>query len=131
MRKDQEPTSINAYLRQKRQVAEAEATSYVLTEQDDALDAPVQQDVGGVDLAFCMVERVAFAALSVVVRVQVLAATRDQLVVIQSGKPRDLLAVRSGEWFAWVAASRRRLADQPDLVRLDLLLFNGAAETHL
>ena len=42
MRKDQEPTSINAYLRQKRQVAEAEATSDVLTEQDDALDAPVQ-----------------------------------------------------------------------------------------
>ena len=30
------------YLGQKRQVAEAEAASDVLTEQDDALDAPVQ-----------------------------------------------------------------------------------------
>ena len=63
MRKDQEPASINAYLRQKRQVAEAEATSDVLTEQDDALDAPVQQDVGGFDSAFRVVERVAFTAL--------------------------------------------------------------------
>ena len=71
-----------------------------------------------------MVERVAFAALSVVVRVQVPPATRDQLVIIQSGKPRDLLPIRAGEWFAWVAASRRRLADQPYLVRLDLLLFH-------
>jgi hypothetical protein len=42
MWKDQEAASINAYLRQKRQVAEAEATRDVLTEQDDALDAPIQ-----------------------------------------------------------------------------------------
>jgi len=124
MRKDQEPTSINAYLRQKRQVAEAEATSDVLTEQDDALDAPVQQEVGSVDLAFCVVERVAFAALSVVVRVQVLPATRNQLVVTHSGEPRYLLAVRASEWFARVAAPGRRLADQPDLVRLDLFVFH-------
>ena len=96
MRKDQKPASINVYLRQKRQVAKAEATSDVLTEQDDALDAPVQQDVGGFDLAFCVVERVAFAVLSVVVRVQVSPATRDQLVIIQSGKPGNLLAVRAG-----------------------------------
>ena len=53
-----------------------------------------------------MVERVTFAALSVVVRVQMLPATRDQLVIIQSGKPRDLLSIRAGEWFARVAASR-------------------------
>ena len=57
-------------------------------------------------------------------RVQVLPATRDQLVVIHSGEPRDLLAVRAGKWFTRVAAARRRLADQPDLVRLDLLLFH-------
>jgi hypothetical protein len=42
MRKDQEAASINAYLRQKRQVAEAEAARDVLTEQNDALDAPIQ-----------------------------------------------------------------------------------------
>jgi hypothetical protein len=42
MRKDQKPASINSYLCQKRQVAEAEATGDFLTEQDDALDAPVQ-----------------------------------------------------------------------------------------
>jgi len=96
MRKDQKSASIDAYLRQKRYVAEAEATSNVLTEQDDALDPPVQQDVGGFDLAFCVVERVAFAALSVVVRIQVSPATRDQLVVIQSGEPGNLLAVRAG-----------------------------------
>jgi hypothetical protein len=75
-----------------------------------------------------VVERVAFAALSVVVRVQVPPATRDQLVMIQSGKPRDLLPIRAGEWFAWVAASRRRLAGQPYLVRLDLLLFHDAGQ---
>ena len=96
MRKDQEAASINAYLRQKRQVAEAEATSDVLTEQDDALDAPIHQDVGGVDVTFRVVERVAFATLPVVVRGQVLPATRDQLVVTHSGEPRDLLAVRAG-----------------------------------
>jgi hypothetical protein len=42
MWKNQEAASINAYLRQERQVAEAEATGDVLTEQDDALDAPIQ-----------------------------------------------------------------------------------------
>jgi hypothetical protein len=42
MRKDQEPTPINAYLRQKRQVAKAEAARNVLTEQYDALNAPIQ-----------------------------------------------------------------------------------------
>jgi hypothetical protein len=56
------------------------------------------------------------------VRVQVLPATPDQLVMTYSGEPRDLLTVRAREWFARVAAPRRRLADQPDLVRLDLLL---------
>jgi hypothetical protein len=75
-----------------------------------------------------VVERIAFAALPAVVRVQVLSATRDQLVVTHSGEPRDLLAVRPGEWFARVAAPRRRLADQSDLVRLDLLLFHDAAK---
>ncbi len=129
MRKDQEPASIDAYLRQKRQVAEAEAARDVLTEQDDALDAPIQEDVGGVDVTFRAVERVAFAALPAVVRVQVPPATRDQLVVTHSGEPRDLLAVRAGEWFARVAAPRRSLADQPDLVRLDLLLFHDAAKS--
>ncbi len=62
--------------------------------------------------------------LPVVVRIQVLPATRDQLVVTHSGESRDLSPVRAGEWFARVAASRRRLADQPDLVRLDLFLFH-------
>ena len=62
-------------------------------------------------------------------RVQVLPATRDQLVVTHSGEPRDLLAVGASEWFARVAASRRRLADQPDLVRLDPLLFHDAAKS--
>jgi hypothetical protein len=81
----------------------------------------------GVDVAFRAVERV----LPAVVRVQVLPATRDQLVVTHSGEPRDLLAVRAGEWFARVAAPRRRLADQPDLVRLDLLLFHDAAKSRL
>jgi hypothetical protein len=128
MRKDQEAASINAYLRQKRQVAEAEATGDVPTEQDDALDAPVQEDVGGFDVACRAVERVAFATLPAVVRVQVLPATRYQLVVTHSGEPRDLLAIRASEWFARVAASRRRLADQPDLVRLDLLLFHDAGQ---
>jgi hypothetical protein len=42
MRKDQKPASIDAYLRQKRHVAEAEAARDVFTEQDDALDAPIQ-----------------------------------------------------------------------------------------
>jgi len=112
------------YLRQKRHVTEAEAARDVLTEQDDALDAPIHQDVGSLGVALRAVERVAFAALPAVVRVQVLPATRDQLVVTDSGDPRDLLAVRAGEWFARVAASRRRLADQPDLVRFDLLLFH-------
>ena len=84
MRKDQEPASINTYLRQKRQVTEAEAARDVLTEQDDALDAPIQEDVSGVDVAFRAVERVAFAALPAIVRVQVLPATRDQLVVTHS-----------------------------------------------
>jgi|SRR6266487_4383311 len=80
-------------------------------------------------LPFRLIERVAFATLPAVVRVQVLPATRDQLVVTHSGEPRDLLAVRAGEWFARVAASRRLLADQPDLVRLDLLLFHDAAKS--
>jgi len=57
-------------------------------------------------------------------RVQVLPATRNQLVVTHSGEPRYLLAVRAGEWFARVAAPRRSLADQPDLVRLDLFVFH-------
>ena len=77
MRKDQKPASINAYLRQKRQVAEPEAARNVLTEQNDALDAPVQQDVGGFDVAFCVVELVAFATLPDVVRIQVSPATRN------------------------------------------------------
>ena len=85
MRKDQEPASINTYLCQKRHVAEAEAARDILTEQNDALDAPIQEDVSGVDVAFRAVERVAFAALPAVVRVQVLPATRDQLVVTHSG----------------------------------------------
>ncbi len=85
MRKDQEPASINTYLRQKRHVAEAEAARDILTEQNDALDAPIQEDVSGVDVAFRAVERIAFAALTAMVRVQVLPATRDQLVVIDSG----------------------------------------------
>jgi hypothetical protein len=42
MRKDQEPTPINAYLRQKRQVAQTEAARDVLSEKDDALNAPIQ-----------------------------------------------------------------------------------------
>jgi hypothetical protein len=42
MRKDQKPASINAYLSQKRQIAETEAARDVLTEQDDALNAPIQ-----------------------------------------------------------------------------------------
>jgi len=42
MWKDQESASVNAYLRQKRQVGEAEAACDVLAEQDDALDAPIQ-----------------------------------------------------------------------------------------
>jgi hypothetical protein len=42
MRKDQKPASINAYLRQKRHVAEAEAARDVLTEQDYALNTPIQ-----------------------------------------------------------------------------------------
>jgi len=96
MRKDQKPASINAYLRKKRQVAEAEATRDVLTEQDNPLDAPIQKDVCGFDVAFRKIERVAFATLPVVVRIQVLPATRDQLVVTHSGEPRDLLAVRAG-----------------------------------
>jgi len=74
-----------------------------------------------------VVERVAVDALPSVVRVQVLPATRDQLVITHSGEPRDLLAVRAGEWFARVATSRRRLADQPDLVRLNLLLCHDDA----
>jgi hypothetical protein len=41
MWKDQEPASINAYLSQKRQVAEAKTTRDVLTEQDDAFHAPI------------------------------------------------------------------------------------------
>ncbi len=85
--------------------------------------------LGGVDVALRVVERVAFAALSAAVRVQVLPATRDQLVVSHSGEPRDLLAVRACEWFARVAAPRRGLADQPDFVRLDLLLFHDAARS--
>ena len=64
-----------------------------------------------------------------VVRVKVLAATRDQLVVTHSGETRDFLPVRAGEWFARVAASRRRLADQPDLMRLDFLPFHDAAKS--
>jgi hypothetical protein len=69
MRKDQEPAPINAYLRQKRQVAEAEAARHILTEQNNALDAPIQEDVGGGDVAFRVVERVASAALLAVVRI--------------------------------------------------------------
>jgi hypothetical protein len=42
VRKDQKTASVNAYLRQKRHVTEAEAARDVLTEQDDALDAPIQ-----------------------------------------------------------------------------------------
>jgi hypothetical protein len=129
MRKNQKPASINAYLRQKGQVAEAKAACDVFTEQDDALDAPIQQDVCRVDVAFRMVERVAFSTLPTAVRVQVFPATRDELVVTYSGEARDLLAVRTGEWFARVAPSRRRLPDEPDFVRLDLLLFHDAAAT--
>src|SRR5881394_1217875 len=76
MRKDQEPASINTYLCQKRHVAEAEAARDILTEQNDALDAPIQEDVSGVDVAFRAVERIAFAALTAMVRVQVLPASR-------------------------------------------------------
>jgi hypothetical protein len=129
MRKDQEPASINAYLSQKGQVAEAEAARDILTEQNDALDAPIHQNVGGLDVAFRAVERIAVATLPVVVRVQMPPATRDQLVVTHSGEPRDLPTVRAGEWFARIALSRWRLADQPDLVRLDLLLFHDVANS--
>ena len=74
-----------------------------------------------------MVERrVAFATLPAVVRVQMPPATRDQLIVTHSGEPRDLPTVRAGEWFARVAASRRRLPDQPDLVRLVGFMMSGA-----
>jgi len=124
MRKDQEPASINADLRQKGQIAEAEAARDVLTEQYNALNAPIQKDISGVYVAFRAVEHIAFAALAAVVRVQLLPATCDQLVVTHSGEPRNLLAVGASEWLARVAASRWRLADQPDLVRLDLLLFH-------
>ena len=75
-----------------------------------------------------MVERVVFAALRAVVRVQVPPATRDQFVVAHSGKPRNLLAIGTSEWFARVAASRGRLADQPDLVGLNLLSFHVAGK---
>jgi hypothetical protein len=61
--------------------------------------------------------------------VQVFPATRDQLIVTHSTEPRDLSAVRAGQWFARVAASRWRLADQPDSVRLDLLFFHDAAKS--
>jgi len=124
MRKDQEAASINAYLRQKGQVAEAKATRHVLTEQNDALNAPIQQDIGSVDVAFRMVERVAVPVFSVVARIEVPPATRHQLFVTHSGEPRDLPTVWAGQWFSRVAASRRRLSDQPDLVHLDLPLFH-------
>jgi hypothetical protein len=127
MRKDQEPAPIDAYLCQKGKVAKTEAARDILSKQDDALDTPIQQDVGGVGVAFRVVERVSFALLHTVVRVEMLPAARDQLVVTHSSEPRDLLAVRAGEWFARVTASGRRLADQPDLVRLNLLLFHNAA----
>jgi len=128
MGKDQEPASINSYLRQKRQVAEAEAARDVLTEQNNALDAPIQKDVGGVGVALRMVECIAFSVLPAVLRVQVPPATRDQFVVAHSGKPRNLLAIGTSEWFARVAASRGRLADQPDLVGLNLLSFHVAGK---
>ncbi|HEY9419602.1 MAG TPA: hypothetical protein VIP49_05385, partial [Candidatus Udaeobacter sp.] len=80
-------------------------------------------------LAFRAVERVAFATLPVVVRVQMPSATRDQLLVTHSGESRDLLAIGASQWFARVAAARWRLADQPDLVRLDLLLFHDIANS--
>jgi hypothetical protein len=67
MRKDEEPPSVNANLRQKRQVAEAKAARDVLTEQDNALDTPVQKNIGGVEVALRMVERVASAALPAIV----------------------------------------------------------------
>lgn len=51
MRKDQEPASINAYLRQERQVAEAEAARDVFTEQDDSLNAPIHEHIGGIEVA--------------------------------------------------------------------------------
>ena len=127
MWKDQEAASINAYLGQKRQVAKAKAARDILTEQDNALDAPIQQDIGSFDVAFCVVERVVFAALAVAVRVQMFPATGDQFVVAHSGEPRDLLTVGTSQWFARVATSRGRLADQSDLVRFDLLPFHDAA----
>src|SRR5215510_8789077 len=58
-------------------------------------------------------------------------ATCDQLVVAHSGEPRDLLTVRASQWFARVAASRRRLANQPDFMRLELPLFHDAAKSRL
>ena len=81
------------------------------------------------DAALRMIERVVFAALRVVVRVQMSPATRDEFVVTHSSEPRDLLAVRAGEWLSRVAASRRRLADQPDLVCLNFLLFHHATKS--
>ena len=65
MRKDQEAASIDGYLRQKGQVAEAETRRNVLAEQDDALNAPIQQDVGSVNVAFRVVERVAVAVVGI------------------------------------------------------------------
>src|SRR4030095_506155 len=122
MRKDQKPASINAYLSQKGKVAEAKAARDILAEQDDALHTPIQQDVGGVDVALGMVEGIALPGLPAVVRVQVPPATRNQLVVPHSGEPRKLPTIGAGKWLACVAASRGRLADQADLVRLDLFL---------
>jgi hypothetical protein len=71
-----------------------------------------------------VVKRAAFTVLPAVVRVQMLPSTRNQLVVAHSDQPGNPLAVWAGEWFSRVAASRGRLTDEPDLVRLDLLPFH-------
>src|SRR5689334_22135005 len=56
-------------------------------------------------------------------------ATCDQLVVAHFGEPSNFLAIRSGEWFARVTPSRRRLADQANLVCLNPFLFHHAAKS--
>jgi hypothetical protein len=63
------------------------------------------------------------AGFPIVMRIQVLPATRDQLIVTHSRKVRDLPAVRASKGFSRVTASRRRLSDQSDFLRLDPFHF--------
>jgi hypothetical protein len=63
------------------------------------------------------------AGFPIVMRIQVLPATRDQLIVTHSRKVRDLPAVRASKGFSRVTASGRRLSDQSDFLRLDPFHF--------